>query len=95
MSLMTKLTLAALLTIAMASLAVAQTHYEVIITDEIPGGMATGQPFSPPVCVVHTAGYSLFEPGAMASPGLETVARRGQSHRCSRPRPWPAPTSWT
>jgi hypothetical protein len=72
-----KLIFAASLTMALASSAFATTHYAVIITDEIPGGMATGQPFSPPVCVVHDAGYSLFSPGGMASPGLETVAREG------------------
>ena len=40
-------------------------------------GLDTGQPFSPPVCVVHNAGYSQWAPGAMASPGLEIVAREG------------------
>jgi len=77
MKLASKLILSAVLSLSLASFAVAATHYEVIITDEIPGGMATGQPFSPPVCAIHDAGYSLFMPGAMASPGLEIVAREG------------------
>ena len=77
MKLASKLVLSAVLSVSLASFAVAATHYEVIITNEIPGGLATGQPFSPPVCAIHDAGYSLFMPGAMASPGLETVAREG------------------
>ncbi len=59
-----------------ASLARAAT-YEVTIEDQIPGGPDTGQPFSPPVAVVHDSGYSEWEPGAFASPGLEQVAREG------------------
>ncbi|MBD3162193.1 MAG: hypothetical protein GF346_07750 [Candidatus Eisenbacteria bacterium] len=51
--------------------------YEVTIENEIPGGLETGQPFSPPVAVVHDAGYSQWVPGGEASPGLELVAREG------------------
>jgi hypothetical protein len=51
--------------------------YEITIYNEIPGGLATGQPFSPPVVVVHDATYSQWMPGAFASPGLITVAEEG------------------
>lgn len=51
--------------------------YEITITNDIPGGLATGQPFSPPVVVVHDSGYSQWMPGAMASPGLILVAEEG------------------
>jgi hypothetical protein len=51
--------------------------YEVTIVNQIPGGPDTGQPFSPPVAVVHNSGYSEFMPGEAASPGLERVAREG------------------
>jgi hypothetical protein len=64
------------LSAALASAAGAMT-YEVTIQDLILGGPDTGQPFSPPVAVVHNSGYSQFEPGMMASPGLELVAREG------------------
>ncbi len=67
---------ALVLIVALGATARAMT-YEITIVNDIPGGLETGQPFSPPVCVVHDAGYSLFEPGAMASPGIILVAEEG------------------
>ena len=68
----------AALVLVVASGATAQAMtYQITIVNDIPGGLETGQPFSPPVCVVHDAGYSLFEPGAMASPGIILVAEEG------------------
>jgi hypothetical protein len=64
------------LSVAFGTTAQAMT-YEITIVNDISGGLETGQPFSPPVCVVHDADYSLFEPGAMASPGLILVAEEG------------------
>lgn len=71
-----KMSLVALATFALASGASALT-YEVLIENMIPGGADTGQPFSPPVAVVHDAGYALFVPGGMATPGLILVAEEG------------------
>ena len=51
--------------------------YTITVEDLVPGGVATGQPLSPPVAVVHDGSYSLFAAGAAASPGLEIVARDG------------------
>ena len=57
--------------------AAAGMQYKVTIVNQIPGGPDTGQPFSPPVAVVHNSGYSMFEPGGWATPGLERVSREG------------------
>lgn len=59
-----------------ASLAHALT-YEITVYNEIPGGLDTGQPFSPPVVVVHDGTYSQWMPGALASPGIIAVAEEG------------------
>ena len=53
--------------------------YEVTIEDMMKGGPATGQPLTPPVAVVHGPGYSLFAPGAAATPGLEILAEEGMT----------------
>jgi hypothetical protein len=52
-------------------------QYFITVTDLVPGGPDTGQPFTPPLGVVHDAGYSLFAPGAMATAGLEVLAEDG------------------
>ena len=70
------LLLVGVLTLAVAPLASAAT-YDVTIEDLVPGGPATGQPISPPVAVVHGPGYSMFDVGAMATPGLSMVAEDG------------------
>ncbi len=59
-----------------ASAAFAGT-YLVKVENMIPGGPATGQPATPPLAVVHDAGYSLFGPGQMATAGLELLAEEG------------------
>jgi hypothetical protein len=69
--------LAALALATVLSASAGATNYEVVVENLIPGGLDTGQPFSPPVTVVHNAGYSQWADGAMASPGLELVAREG------------------
>jgi hypothetical protein len=69
--------LAALVLIVASGATARAMTYQITIVNDIPGGLETGQPFSPPVCVVHDAGYSLFEPGAMASPGIILVAEEG------------------
>lgn len=51
--------------------------YEVTVENLVPGGMETGQPLTPPLGVVHDAGYTLFAPGVMATPGLEVLAEEG------------------
>ncbi len=71
------------LTLALAALGLAvasnasATLYEVKIENLIPGGPETGQPMTPPVVVVHNAGYALFAPGDFASAGLEKLAEDG------------------
>ncbi|HRX52280.1 MAG TPA: spondin domain-containing protein [Candidatus Krumholzibacteria bacterium] len=65
------------LTVLAAAPALALDSFQVTVTNDFTGGLDTGQPFSPPVVVVHDAGFSLFAPGAMASPGLITVAEEG------------------
>ena len=77
MNFRTTAALAALALATVLSASASATNYEVTVENLIPGGLDTGQPFSPPVCVVHNAGYSQWAPGAMASPGLEIVAREG------------------
>ena len=64
------------LCLGMATMASAMT-YQITVIDEIPGGPDTGQPFSPPIAVVHGSNYSQWAPGSFASPGLELVAREG------------------
>jgi hypothetical protein len=61
---------------ALAATATAD-NYEILIVNEIPGGLETGQPFSPPVCAVHNTDFALFTPGELASPGLILVAEEG------------------
>jgi hypothetical protein len=61
---------------SLASTAGAMT-YDVEIVDQIPGGTATGQPFSPPVAIVHDNTYHLVTIGQVASPGLVQVAESG------------------
>lgn len=51
--------------------------YEVLIEDLIEGGPETGQPFTPPLVVVHNADYSLFAEGTFATAGLEALAEDG------------------
>ena len=51
--------------------------YEVLIEDLIEGGPEMGQPFTPPLVVVHGAGYSLFAEGDFATAGLEALAEDG------------------
>jgi hypothetical protein len=51
--------------------------YVVTIENLVPGGLDTGQPMTPPLGVVHDAGYSLFGPGLFATPGLELLAEEG------------------
>ena len=50
-----------------ASVAVADT-YTITVENLVPGGIETGQPMTPLLGVVHSAGYSLWAPGAMATP---------------------------
>jgi hypothetical protein len=57
--------------------AVHAEQYTITVEDLVVGGPDTGQPLSPPVAAVHDAGYTMWEPGGMASPGLEIVARDG------------------
>jgi len=45
-------------------------HVEIENLDEV-------QPLTPPVAVVHSGGYSLFEVGSEATPGLELLAEEG------------------
>jgi hypothetical protein len=71
------LLIAALMTAVLCAPALAQSNYQVLITNDIPGGLPTGQPFSPPVVAVHNSGYSMFAPGATASPGIILVAEEG------------------
>jgi hypothetical protein len=51
--------------------------YSVAIENMIPGGAGTGQPFTPPVCVIHDSDYSILVPGMLASPGLMYLAEDG------------------
>lgn len=67
----------ALFLVTLAAGSASALVYEITITNEIPGGLETGQPFAPPVVVVHGPGYSQWAPGAFASPGLITVAEEG------------------
>jgi hypothetical protein len=41
--------------------------------------LTTTQPFSPPLFVVHTPGYSLFQLGAFASDGIRYIAETGNN----------------
>jgi hypothetical protein len=67
---------AAVLT-ASATLAHADT-YQITVENLLGGGGPdTGQPLSPPVAVVHGAGYTLWAPGGTATPGLELQAEDG------------------
>jgi hypothetical protein len=68
---------AAFLLCLLVALPASADLYEVTVTDLISGGPATGQPMSPPVGIVHGAGYAVFALGAPASPGLEAVAEEG------------------
>jgi hypothetical protein len=52
-------------------------QYLITVEDLVVGGPDTGQPLSPPVAAVHDGGYTMWEPGGMATPGLELVARDG------------------
>ncbi len=52
-------------------------QYQITIQNEIPGGPAAGQPLVGSVAVVHAPSYTLFEPGAYASDGLEFLAEDG------------------
>jgi hypothetical protein len=63
-------------TLLCASAATAGT-YQVLVEDLIPGGMATGNPLTPPVAAVHNAAFQLFPLGSVASPGVEIVAEEG------------------
>lgn len=65
-----------LLVFAVAPAALA-LNYEITVENEIPGGVETGQPFSPPVAIVHGLEYMLWELGEPASPGLAMVAEEG------------------
>jgi hypothetical protein len=67
---------AAVLSALAVSCATAGT-YQILIENLVPGGMETGNPLTPPVAVVHGAGYQLYTPGGFASPGLEEVAEEG------------------
>lgn len=51
--------------------------YDILIENLIPGGMATGNPLTPPVAVVHDNSYSLFMDGGKATPGLTLQAEEG------------------
>ncbi len=53
--------------------------YEVAIENMIPGGPEMGQPMTPPVVVVHGAGYTLFDAGELATAGLELLAEDGMT----------------
>ena len=61
---------------ALAGAAVAGT-YEITIDNLVPGGMATGNPLTPPVAVIANAAYQLFALGTTASPGLKRLAEEG------------------
>jgi hypothetical protein len=51
--------------------------YTIMVENLMPGGPDTGQPLTPPLAVVHDAGYNLFAPGGFATPGLELQAEDG------------------
>jgi len=63
--------------VAAAATSADAAMYAVTIDNLVAGGPATGQPFSPPVAVVHDGSYAEFEPGTFASPGLALCAREG------------------
>lgn len=52
----------------------ATATYRVTLTN-----ITAGQPFSPPVLVLHGTGYHLFEEGKGASVGLEMLAEAGRN----------------
>lgn len=70
-----RLLAAVLCTVPLAS-AGADT-YTIMIENLIPGGPDTGQPLTPPLAVIHEAGYLPWAPGASATAGLELQAEDG------------------
>jgi hypothetical protein len=51
--------------------------YVITVQNDVPGGLDTGQPLTPPVGIVHDSGYSPFTVGMAATPGLELLAEDG------------------
>lgn len=62
--------------IVIASLCLALTAQSTIYHIEIKD-LESGQPLTPPVAVVHQAGYSLFTVGQSVTPGMEALAEDG------------------
>ena len=69
--------LTATILVALLASAVSADYYRVTIENLIPGLADTGNPFTPPVAVVHSSGYQMFTPGSDASPAVEELARDG------------------
>jgi hypothetical protein len=51
--------------------------YVITVQNDVPGGVDTGQPLTPPVGIVHNSSYSPFTLGMPATAGLELLAEEG------------------